>query len=418
MHLGHPVAQRLHDHLEHPGVGDVQRVAGAGLVDVIAAIAGMQAIVRGVVDAAKAQGRSQVVAFPGMIVHHVQNHFDSGLVQARHHGLELVDGAGAEIARFGGEEAEAVIAPIVLEPAGDQQAVVDQGMDRQQLDGGDAERPQVVDHRLGRQPGKGPACGFGNLGVTLGQAGDMGLVKDRLRPRHLGRAVVAPGEGVVDHEAFGHQPGTVAAVEAKVLAHAPDPVAEMGVGPFQRPDQCPGVGVDQQLVRVEAVPLFRPVRAVDPIAVKLARTDIGQIDMPDLVGVFGQDDAVGFALAVGVEQAQLDLFGMGRKQREIDPEAIPGGPQRMRPSRPDREAALFFRHQRHSAQAGSGTGRTGTGGQETKTGERLDMAANGSRQKPRVSLLVSTAPAAVAVPRDGTRMTGCRSAGTAPVPRP
>ena len=36
-------------------------------------------------------------------------------------------------------------------------AVVDEGVDRQQLDGGDAERLDVVDHLLRAEPGKGAA---------------------------------------------------------------------------------------------------------------------------------------------------------------------------------------------------------------------------------------------------------------------
>ena len=36
VHLGHPVAQRVHDQLQHVRVAHVQAVAGAGVVDVVA----------------------------------------------------------------------------------------------------------------------------------------------------------------------------------------------------------------------------------------------------------------------------------------------------------------------------------------------------------------------------------------------
>ena len=63
----------------------------------------------------------------------------------------------------------------------------------------------------------------------------------------------------------------------------------------------------------------RVVGSVDPVAVKLAGPRLGQIAVPDLVGVFGQHDARLLVLPAAIEQAQLDLLGMGREQREIDP---------------------------------------------------------------------------------------------------
>ena len=65
------------------------------------------------------------------------------------------------------------------------------------------------------------------------------------------------------------------------------------------------------------------------VAVELARPDVGQVAVPDLVGVFGQGDAVGLAPAVGVEQAQFDLGGVGGEQGEIDARSVPGRAARM-----------------------------------------------------------------------------------------
>ena len=45
-----------------------------------------------------------------------------------------------------------------------------------------------------------------------------------------------------------------------------------------------------------------------------------------------QLDALELSLAVGVEQAQFDLGGMRRKDREIDAEPIPGRTERERPA--------------------------------------------------------------------------------------
>ena len=88
-----------------------------------------------------------------------------------------------------------------------------------------------------------------------------------------------------------------------------------------------GVGVEQQLVVVEAVAGLGLVRAVHPIAVELARAHVGQVAVPDLVGVLGQRDARDLALAGVVEQAQLDLFRVRREQREVGAGTVPGRAQ-------------------------------------------------------------------------------------------
>ena len=51
MHLGNPIAERIHEQLEHLLVVDVQRISGAGVIHVVAAITIDHAVVGGVVDA-------------------------------------------------------------------------------------------------------------------------------------------------------------------------------------------------------------------------------------------------------------------------------------------------------------------------------------------------------------------------------
>jgi len=64
--------------------------------------------------------------------------------------------------------------------------------------------------------------------------------------------------------------------------------------------------------------------------------NVRHIAVPDLVGVFGQFDARGLALAGLVEQAELDPCRMRREQREVNPLAVPSGTQRMRETLADR----------------------------------------------------------------------------------
>ena len=140
VHLLRPVAQAVRHHLEHAGVAQVDRVAGAGVVDVVAPV-GRQAVVGRVVDALEGKRRPELVAFGGVVVDHVQDHLDAGIVEVRDHLLEFGEGEirVGGIAAGRGEEADRVVAPVVLEALFDQVAVVHEGVDRQQLDGRDAE---------------------------------------------------------------------------------------------------------------------------------------------------------------------------------------------------------------------------------------------------------------------------------------
>jgi hypothetical protein len=61
VHLGDPVAQRVHDQLQHVGVAHVHGVAGAGVVPVAGPVGLLEAVVGGVVDALERQRRAQVV---------------------------------------------------------------------------------------------------------------------------------------------------------------------------------------------------------------------------------------------------------------------------------------------------------------------------------------------------------------------
>ena len=94
VHFQHPVAQAVHDQLQHARMLHVQRVAGAGVVHVVARIVGNQAVVGAVVDALQRKRRAEMVALRGMVVDDVENHFQSRRVQGLDHGFEFVDGVG------------------------------------------------------------------------------------------------------------------------------------------------------------------------------------------------------------------------------------------------------------------------------------------------------------------------------------
>jgi len=209
-------------------------------------------------------------------------------------------------------------------------AVVDVGMHRKQLDGSHAEPANVVDHLGAHQPGERSAHVGRNVGVAHRVAAHVQLVDDRALPRHLRPALRPPGEGRIDHAALRDEGLAVARVERQVLVGRAERIAEHGRIPRELADQLLGIGVDEQLVRIEPMAGGRLVGPMHPIGVDGAGPRIRQVAVPDLVGVFGQLDAFELALALDVEQAELDLVRVRGKQREIHARSVPGGAERKR----------------------------------------------------------------------------------------
>jgi hypothetical protein len=277
-----------------------------------------------------------VVAFGGVVVDHVEDDLHAGRVQRTDHGLELVHLARGAVARFRSEEADGVVAPVVAQSPLDQIAVVDEGVHRQQLHRGDAQTLEIVDHRRGGEPRVSSAQWLGHVRIEHRVAAHVQLVDHHVVPRHIGGAVVVPGEGRLGHLAFGHAAGTVAPVEREVVAPVADGVAEHRVAPAQASDDVAGIRIEQQLGRIEAMAFFGLVGTVHAITVQPSRPSLGQVAMPDVIGVFAHLDALGFAPPIGAEQAQLHLLGMLGEEREVDPFAVPCGAQGVRAARPDR----------------------------------------------------------------------------------
>src|SRR5438094_556292 len=85
VHVGDPVPQAVGHHLNHARMTDVQRIAGARVVDVVARLIGHQSVIRGVVDALERQRRSALVPFGRVVVDDVENHLEARVVQTRDH---------------------------------------------------------------------------------------------------------------------------------------------------------------------------------------------------------------------------------------------------------------------------------------------------------------------------------------------
>ncbi len=255
------------------------------------------------------------------------------VVEALDHGLELAHRlAGGGVADVRREEADGVVAPVVGEPALHQVAVGDVLVHRQQLDRRDAQVGEVVEGCRRAEPGVRPAQLLGHLRVQLGEALDVDLVDQRAIERDVELGVTAPHEGVVDHDALRHEVGRVAFIGLIVVGA--DAIAEERVVPRHLAVDALGVGVDQQLGRVEPMAGGRVVAAVHPIAVALAGSHVGQVAVPHEIGLLDQTDAL-LVAPVGVVQAQVDVLRVLAEDREVDPRPIPGRAERVGPAAPD-----------------------------------------------------------------------------------
>ena len=117
VHFLDPVAERVHHELQYPWVAQVEGIAAAGEVHVVALVTGREVVIRSIVDPAKRQCRAELAAFRRMIVDYIQDHLDAGGVQYLNQRLEFAEVAGAKIGRMRGEEGERVVAPVVAEAA-------------------------------------------------------------------------------------------------------------------------------------------------------------------------------------------------------------------------------------------------------------------------------------------------------------
>ena len=300
MHLEHPVPQRVHDHLQHLRVAHVQAVAAAGVVLVVRRALGRQSVVRGVVDAAEAQGRPAVVALGGVVVDDVEDHLDPGAVQRLDHVLELehrvARSAARAVRRVRRQVAERVVAPVVAQPALDQEVLGHEVVHRHELERGHAQLLQVLDDHRVRERRIRPAHVLGDVGMARGEALDVRLVDHRVVPVGTRRPVLTPVEERVDDHRARHVGRAVARVGRPVrIAHR---IAEHALVPGQLARDRLGIRIEQQLGRVTALAARRLVRSVDAIAVALTRPHARQIAVPAEGRRFRQVDALLFALGV------------------------------------------------------------------------------------------------------------------------
>ncbi len=354
VHLDHPVAQAVHDELQHVGMPHVHRVAGAGVVHVVAPVVGRETVVGGVVQTLHREHRPEVIALGGVVVDHVENHLDARLVHRLHEVLELLHLLAALAARVlvvRREVADRVVAPVVDEPAIAKARILDELMHGQKLDGRHAEPLQILD-RLGvRHAGIRAAQLVGDERVRLGEALDVRLVDDGLVPRRLRPAVLSPVEERVDDDALRHERRAVEIVAGGFWFR--EVIRKDGLVPVPLAVNRLRIGIEQQLGGIGPRAALRRPGPVHPKAVALPRLHVGQIAVPAERRSLGQVDAHFGALVV--EETQLDaLRGFG-EHREVRADSVEGRAERRVVTGPDAHRGEMVSH------GGSGLRAQGSG---------------------------------------------------------
>ena len=139
-----------------------------------------------------------------------------GVVEGPDHGLELVDdpvAAPGGVAAVGGQIGDRVVAPVVAQAELDQAVVVHEVVDGHQLDGGDPQLGEMLDHGRVGDGGVGAPLMIGDVGVRPGQSLDVGFVDDGVGPQGPRRPVGTPVEGGVDDDGLRHRRRRVAGVD-------------------------------------------------------------------------------------------------------------------------------------------------------------------------------------------------------------
>ena len=244
-------------------------------------------------------------------------------------------------------------------------------VDRKELDGGDPERRQVVDRRRRCHSGVGSAELLWHVWMEVREPLHVDLVDQGAFQRSPEARVAAPDERRIDDDALRHERRGVPVVG--LLLIGTDAVAEQRVVPLDRAVDALRIRIDQQLGRVEPMPSPRLVGAVDAIAVPLPGAPIGQVRVPDEVGLLDEADALLLA-AVVVEEAEVDRIGVLGEDREVDAGPVPGRSERVRVAAPD--------PQRHDGAAEPGAGVWAIG----LTGEGYPPPAGGAGRMRRNSL--------------------------------
>ena len=183
------MAQAFQDHVPHHGIGAIQGVAGAGIVDQRSV-----GVVRitAIVQPAQAQDRPGQIAFAGMIEDQIQNHADAGGAQRGDGVAQFVNAAGHQL-RIQRHRRNRIVAPGIAQAQRRQMPFIDPGDNRHQFDGTDAQFVQMGDDGGMRQRRDRSAQIWRDVGMLQGEAAHIQFIDQSARLedrwRRQGRSV-------------------------------------------------------------------------------------------------------------------------------------------------------------------------------------------------------------------------------------
>lgn len=119
----------------------------------------------------------------------------------------------------------------------------------------------------------------------------MQLIDNGFRERYLRWTIIAPVEAMFDNHALGYARCAVLVIAFGVIT-ACNVVREDGSLPIEVARDGLGIGIDEQLVRVEALSLFGLPWTLDAKSIELSRLDAEDESVPDKGRALTQGDAV------------------------------------------------------------------------------------------------------------------------------
>ncbi len=299
--VDHPPLHCADRHVDDQGPIERDTISGAGVVDVSRRIAGVEAEKRGVVEPAKRQRRSELIALAIVVEDDVEDRLDASGMQGVGRCAHLSPAAGRK-ARIRDAENHRIVAPGVREAERGQVPLVDEGVRRHDFNRGDAEGGEMVDRSRMRQSGESSARAVRDRRVQARKAAQVEFVYDERFRRH------PPTPRLAGRRRAGDGLGRIrAAVDAERKHRG---------AKAERPVERPGVGVGQQFGGVEASASPRIVGTLDTEAIARAGPKTRGNAAKDARRVARHRRPEDLLLAV--VKAERRAFGIGQVQRGLE----------------------------------------------------------------------------------------------------
>ena len=284
-----------------------ERISAAGVVDVVRGIARVEPVVAGVIEAAITERRAVAVTLAGVVEDDIEHDLHPGRMQRGRCRAQIRVAAGGKI-RVDRKQRDGIVTPGIFEAQQFEMPLVDPGLHRHQLDGADAKFCQMRDDAWMGESLQRTALLGRHIGMELGKGVDGEFVDET----GIGACdTPLPGPplqggrewaGTRFNNALWHQArGIDRLLRRQGLIGMPN------VGAVD----AAGVGVSQQLRRIEAVTLGRIIGAVRAKTVAGAGADPGDEAVVSIAVAIRQRQARDFDVALRIKNTNFDSLGVG-----------------------------------------------------------------------------------------------------------